>query len=510
MTKPLLYPICRSHLYLREEAADDCIAECVRWIANRSKAKLPDEALKGAPFQTSLDTVAPALAIVGTLEGEEYWGAKLRVSGEVPGRSWLTEIVVRKSNRPAFSIRLAVHDTPESLESSPPERTVPGILRQVVENVGAIDADFLLPRSELVWDRLESFRSLVLAPSRSMPVLLFGAEASARWPDEVSNLAAKLAGVCIVAILTEQASRDVAEDYSKGFTVFGPYAKLYYPIADFGRIDPFNHPLFRLEDYSEDELRQNVIRLASGIRKPPGLVLPRLHFIQAATHARDPNAQVDQESLDRIAELKEEIASSDALLDEASNTEQENSAQLRKLTNDIEGLEKKITKRDDQFAALNELFASVTIDEVPNSTPSFKSAALLDTWCNVAGGGSLVVTDGFLDSWDIVPDEPEYLYRVAIAMHGIAKLTTGKLVTQGRNIQLDLGVELCPIGNIQGFENEYKFKNGSQTLTSDWHAKWGTGSDIRGAFRIYYSWDTKEKQAILQCISTHLDNWTTT
>ena len=38
MSKPMLLPICRSHLYLRAEAVENCIAECVRWIANRSKA----------------------------------------------------------------------------------------------------------------------------------------------------------------------------------------------------------------------------------------------------------------------------------------------------------------------------------------------------------------------------------------------------------------------------------------------------------------------------------------
>ncbi|MEZ0244884.1 MAG: hypothetical protein ACAH11_16030 [Sphingomonas sp.] len=495
----MLMPVARAQFEIPAGSEVAAIGEVVRWIARRAGTRLGDEAFEGEPFTTGLDAAAPAMAVRGTVDGANYWGARLRFDDtSFPGRSWHTEAVIGgPPDRPAVAARLSVLDMRERLIEFPITRTAPGFLRQIVENVGGDDGPLPLISEAIPLEELDDFRALVLAEHRSFPVLVFAEEAARDAAPEIARIASQLSGIAHVGILSSSAARDVSETCAKAFTVLGNCAKLYFPIRDMEQIDPYLHPLFNIGDYSPSALLSLVLQQSRGLRTA-GPALPRYGDLASGTESPG-DAEETQLLALQIEELELELATAHDLLEQTARTERAMADERRKIESQLEEM-KSVN------GALSEMIAALPAGDVPDRMPPLRDMAVLKPWCAIIGGKHLVLTDTFLDEMSELPDQgKDYLYRVATALHGIAKLAAGKQKATGQNIRLEGGVELCPCGSIDGFP-QYSFIHKGENLRSEWHAKWGTGTDIRYAFRIYFDWNTDKKRVVLQSINVHFDN----
>ena len=504
-------PICRAQFRLPEGGDKGAIEQSVRWIANRCGSRLPEEAFAGDPFDTGLDAAAPALALAGRIDASDYWAAKLRFPDrDWGGRTWLTEIVIERSIKPRISVRLAVKDRSSALEAHPPERTVPGIVRQIVEEVGAYDRSGKIDIKTPLIVSIDEFEESVLREGREIPLLLFGQDVFTNFPSAVEKSSNSLIGVCRTAVLDSEASWQVVNKFSKPFTVFGLCAKLYYPIENKIPIDPFDHPLIPLDGVTADELRSLVIQYTMELRYRDFDPLPRFAQVSTAVElermtAASPTGMLSANEIaklgERLNELEEERNSYEDLLGEAAETARSNGREISQLRNELQDSGR-------THEAISAILSAMPLDRIPISPPPLLTLSVLDQWCAIVTGKTLVLTKQFHKSATELPDDPAYLRRIASALHGIARVTAGQITLNGRNIPVGQGVEICPVGDTEG-RSDYDFNHENRQLRTDWHAKWGNGHDIRAAFRIYYYWDQPTNQAILQCVTPHLSNKST-
>ncbi|MBS0253650.1 MAG: hypothetical protein JSS36_00185 [Proteobacteria bacterium] len=498
-----LFPIYQTQLGLRDAQA--AIRECVKWLAKRSRAPFPPGAFDGAPFKTSLDVAAPAEAVVGTLGEAQYWAAKLRVQDSaIGGRSWNTEIVIRLAPDPAMALRLGARDSHERFAAHPPHRTVPGVLRQIVDHAGATDAGHALTDDIVTIDHPGIFHDLVMNPARNLPVLAFGAEACEHWADDIADSARSLAGAVIVAAISREAHDALASEMSKQASVYGRFARFYYPVREGQSINPYAHRLIRLDDHDRDSLHADIVELAAGVRATRDRRLPRMHEIELETSAGGHSGKAEEYSR-RLSEVEEDLRSAEDLLNGAEEDVRILQAQLAESEAKNRTLRAESEDAARRIHYLRDTMHSLIPYEPLASPPSLKFKEFIEEWCAIASANMIIPSKAFLDSWDAIPDDATYLYRVRTALIGIINLTANRIQLNGRNIALGDGVELCPVGKTAGFD-DYDFTHEGRQLRSDWHAKWGNGADIRNAFRIYFDWDTESEQSILQVITTHLTN----
>jgi len=503
-------PVSRCELEIAPDQAPEAITEAVKWLARRCGARLPAEAFEGAPFETGLDAHGPAVAHRVAIDGTDYWGAKLRFPDrDVASRTWLTEIVVRSGAEAALSVRLAVKDTVDGFKARPTVRSVPGVVRQFTAELIINDGGMPVGGELMMIETLAEFEARVLASARLLPILLFGAAAYEEHADSIADLAGSLAGVCHVGVLHADASWEVSKRFSRQFSVFGPYARLYYHIPNAAYFSPFDHPLYDLA--KSPDLKTVVIGDCLNLRTTSGPSLPSMADLAAAERASAADAQsYDSIELQRLnelnAELEEDAKSfNDLMADEAEK------ARAAKSENDR--LQQEVDALHEKLANLSEIFGAVSGGPRPNNRPPLRSFELVEQWCGVVGAGALVVTKPFLksveDAFKILPEDETYLYRVAEALDGIAAVSCGEIAMRGKNIAIGSGVEISPVGDIAGHQQHYQFLHRGDTFVSDWHAKWGNGYDLRSMFRIYYCWDTANRRAILQCFGLHLRNKST-
>lgn len=498
------YPVSRVQLSLPQGGFQPAITEAVKWIAKRSGSVIPNEAFAGEPFDTGLDAHAPAVAHAIAVDGTDYWAAKLRFpDSTVPGRLWLTEIVIRDGEQPEFCARLGLKDNEDSLKSNATRRSVPGIARQIVDSIGATDGRLTVDSNLVHIETLEEFNEKIVDSGRRLPFLLFGSDAFDERGGDITKLAAELTGVIHIGVISPDASWAVTQNWTRRFSVFGSFAKLYFPILNPAYIEPLAHPLINLESLQLDRFRSDIIGACQKYRHPAQADLPRFLDISArlaenAAVVSDPADQAQINELQSIiAQQREEIASFEETLDEAAESD-------RKKDKRIADLEQRFEDVEARLKLVSDFLRSLPDRAVPPEPPPLKSVDLIAEWCELAGAGHLELSKEFLKTFEDAPDDSYYLYRVGLALHGIARLTTGALPMTGRNLPIGQGVEVCPIGDTNGFD--YSFSNDGKRYRSDWHAKWGNDWDIRNAFRIYYFWDKSRKKAVLHCFGTHLDS----
>ena len=259
-----------------------------------------------------------------------------------------------------------------------------------------------------------------------------------------------------------------------------------------------------------DELRSLVIQYTMELRYRDFDPLPRFAQVSTAVElermtAASPTGMLSANEIaklgERLNELEEERNSYEDLLGEAAETARSNGREISQLRNELQDSGR-------THEAISAILSAMPLDRIPISPPPLLTLSVLDQWCAIVTGKTLVLTKQFHKSATELPDDPAYLRRIASALHGIARVTAGQITLNGRNIPVGQGVEICPVGDTEG-RSDYDFNHENRQLRTDWHAKWGNGHDIRAAFRIYYYWDQPTNQAILQCVTPHLSNKST-
>ncbi len=219
-----------------------------RWLQTRVPESIPQAAFAGDPFD--LDYPGHHAGAVRLVEdGLDYWSAKFdHPDRDLPGRSWMVETSVAQTAEQAlFGLRLSCL----TLGSAPdPEKSTPGIVRQIVRSCGLGEAGVpfspggLVVGEDLAFDQ---FVALLLSPKRFSPIFAISTEGSSNSRKGVALDVVALGRAClglahVVVVPSSEAFR-LTNTFGREFSVFHGAVRTYQPGFDSELDSPTRHPL---------------------------------------------------------------------------------------------------------------------------------------------------------------------------------------------------------------------------------------------------------------------------
>ena len=224
--------------------------EVCRWLQKRVRGaeRIPQAAFKGEPFE--IDYPGHRFAAVRLLKDDfNYWSAKYdHPDSEYPGRSWMVEVgIASTDSRALFGLRLSCFDIGAL---PPPQKSTPGVLRQIVDSCGLSDAGVpFVSHGHVVGGDFgfDRFVGLLLSKDRLAPVCVITTENNSESPSDTALNASRVAHSCLglmhVIVLPSDASYQLTNLLGKDFSVFGGAVRTYQPNLDCDKDSPSRHPL---------------------------------------------------------------------------------------------------------------------------------------------------------------------------------------------------------------------------------------------------------------------------
>lgn len=151
----------------------------------------------------------------------------------VDGRSWIVELALKtEANRVGFGVRASYRQPYKS--TIHPEPRAPRFLRQVIDEVGALD-DWALTSSCQVIDEssVEFFMDFIESPSRTLPIIAISEDVQSGEPYiDCDRLARLLAGTSHIFRVDRNASWDISRKWGNEWSVFMGAVRCYNPRLD--------------------------------------------------------------------------------------------------------------------------------------------------------------------------------------------------------------------------------------------------------------------------------------
>ena len=532
------HPISRtqivSQVLLEIPCADDAsntfhIAqhEVLRWLNNRAGARLPDEAWTGQSFSLDEIGMQPTQAIK---LNEDFWSARLiDADKSVAQRSWTTEFVIKiepnHKSKVLFGCRLSCTALGENPPFTP---TIPGVVRQVNEQLGgSIDGRVL---SQSAW-RVEDDKSvnelvdLLLDPNRQRSVIVVSSPPYGEPPlVSATSLAKLLIGVAHVIDLSSEASYILTNLIGREFSVFNGAVRTYrtdflpeedqpseHPRALYERIrywqdDVQSFEQFLISRTIEEDLSSRHIR-----RELPSFTSIQAQAAQIERERLREEGAADSDllelALQQIDELEKKIDVTEQLFDEAMNERDEANQELEKAREqtrtDIFGLNSRI---DSLLEALSK--SGGTEDIIyPDGLDS------LEDWANKHLSGSVhILNRAYRAAKKSEFEDATFVYRVLhILRDHYVPMRKGLKGNEEFIVACnELGIEETATfsGNRYGEEGDtYIVKYNGRRRLLERHIKSGSNTrDRRRSFRLYFFWDNDEQQVVIGSLPSHLDS----
>ena len=228
----------------------DARSEVLKWVGRRAGATLPEKARQGKPFDLKEVIGAQPVSAAAV---ENQWAIRLdNADTNVAQRTWITEISIwvnrEQEDRVSVSCRLVCRTLGENPFY---QRTVPGILRQIADNIPAtIDNRTLrtsawrVDNKELVEDLIE----LLVDPQRQRPVIVvsdppYGEDPAISSYDLEDLANTNLLAAAHIVALSREASYTLTDQVGEGFSVFNGAVRTYQPELSLDADQPSAHPL---------------------------------------------------------------------------------------------------------------------------------------------------------------------------------------------------------------------------------------------------------------------------
>lgn len=503
--------------------------EALRWLKKRFP-RIPDEAWGGAAFDDELLGQAASAFMLDL--GRGYWAARLdHPDSAVPGRVWSTEIAVAlpSEGAPRFGVRLICASR---ADNAPAERTVPGLVRQMIESPGLlIDGR---PARQTPWkiksdEEADSLAAYLLDPRRSVPVLVVTSiddeDDEAPVAVDVEGLAINLAGVGVVAVVPAQHTYNLTRALGRDFSVFNGSARSYMPGLDVLR-DPWTrHPLALRDSIIHmreagtpfearvvESFCQFSIRNGVAENTLPAFRRVRTMYLQQ----RAERARGTEDKTTALAAEIEGLRVENEELTDLANTEA-----LEKVA--LQGERDSLLEEIDRLKAerfnlqsFNESLQSAlkAAGEPSKEVPIPDSLDDLGDWATEHFPGQLTFHPRALrGAKSAAYEDVPLVYRALMLLAQEYRDQRLDASPERRDAFMDklntLELECVPsITPEQAgrFDNEYKiqWRGGKRLL--DMHLKKGTSREPRLSLRIYFFWDDEDKSCVVGWLPSHLTN----
>lgn len=497
------------------EAADFARRVILKWLRDKQRIQgIPNFAWGGEPFEIDASEDRP----VSVTAFDNVWAMRYdNPDRDVHGRIWRTEAIVGVQDRAAVvGARLTTITRDWDV---PVVRSVPRVILDLAESPGL--ADYGVPLLAKPWSintdcDTEDFVALLENQGRTRPVFAVSADPTGQTLVDVTQLAARTAGLAHVASISFKAAWSLSDILGNRLSVFGQAVRTYRP--GFDRTDALfeEHPL-ATRDWMERRfpdprafvgLLANLAidatvasadleaRLPSFGRVREWVAARRLH---AARQERAPEAELLSLYEDSNRRLDEDRQAAEALVEEQHLRQRQLEAEL-----------------EDQRRQVRSLLARVEY---------------LETALQAKGVAEVIQYPedwDQLDEWTSrhLSDRLRLLQRAARAAK---KAEYSDLALACRALQLlagpyrdmklgvsskpafhqacaELGLEVSPTGeaSISRYSDEYVVTYGGQRRELDLHLKKGAAREARNCLRIYFFWDDDAGQVVVGHLPGHL------
>jgi hypothetical protein len=503
----------------------------LRWMDNRAGRKLPKIAWDGETFE--LEDVGAQRTAAVSITKPHYWAARLDdADRNVPQRVWTTEIGIGQQEGGAvlFGCRLLCVTRGEDVVF---DRSVPGFVRQIVENQEAkLDGYPIAFKPGVAQSEadVDDLVSLLFDARRQSVVIVFALPDNetdiSKTAVSAEEVAAKTIGTAHVVILTGPASFSLSDRVGKEFSVFRQAIRTYKPSFNPDQDEPFRHPLAlprRIATWPDGGgagyqkflidriLAASVSTRDFEQRLPPFVAVRRTAAELRISTAREAGSS-DAELL-KLAE--EEIGKLRKALDEEREThaglwnvaEEERDQALAEAQQAREAnrhLRFRIEQQEQQIKAKG---GKAVVAPIPNSLTNFAD------WCAANLSGSVEIHNrAFQGVNKSEYEDVSLIYKSLLVLrdHYVPMRREGGLERKrayGKACH-DLGLEEVPTfaGPRAGEEGDtYFVRYAGRRIELDRHLKKGNSREPRWCFRLYFFWDNDEQQVVVGWMPSHLD-----
>jgi len=520
--RPVVAPVSRIELDLTDSGAFDIVvAKAVEWMRRNTTAPLPVDAGIGAPFEVDMPGTNSCRATrIEAADGVVWAGRSDVRHPDRPRREWRTEVfVMRRHGEPTrFGVQLTCITHGDGPAYTPSR---PRFVREIIETLSAEADQWPIGQEPHVLDALElpGFVELLAHPRRRLPIVAISKDETGRSRVDPVQLLKFISGAAHVVVLSFDQCLELTRSLGKPFSVFRGAARLYMPGFDEDRDDPYRHPLWLMSEVGPKRdlvpeiarrLFGAVLAASSPATFPTVTQIQRLAAEQAMMR-RVPTSDLErlrQELVaerSRVTQLKEDYESAWALALEREEALEQMRADLARAK------EENFSLRDRLQAARSATGAAKggRPDREPNSYDD------LEEWSRDVIGEEVVFSrkslsacrkDGHPATLKRIADALIAVrdYKIPLLLHGGAER---KSAWERRCRELVLEDKPCfSDRNNARKRPEYSAKIEDITYVLYDHLKYGTSTDLREAFRIYYAWDSEEKRFVIGSMPHHLDN----
>ena len=493
-------------------AARDAVLE---WAENRVGDRLPKAAWEHGEFEQH--TGGRDRKAVRLVDGAaDLWALRADdPDATVAGRVWTTEVSIgfKAGGRAHFGLRLLVSSPEPDLSDMEP--AVPGFLQRVARERGLYQrADRLASEPWLVGSDGDAERLVeaMLDPERREPVFVLTVQENAVDPTfplmDPEPLARATLGLAKVVVLPARRTWALTERLGKRLSVFGGAVRTYLPgFAE--DANPHDHALFLAERLWSPE--------------GPHLVAARLKRIAAAESLRRLKLGKDVLSFlevrTRILEitrkrLEHESAEEDEQLS-AARTQIENLEERLKVSDEdqlslleqLEETEEKLKRAERQLELANYRVQQLTSQLATRGDRPDENISLPDSWarfpdwCDHNLDGRVILSPRARREVKAPKfDDPEAAARCLLWLANDYR--EARLEGVGDDLRKSIG---NGIRNDRCGDDSFPFKWQGRWVDVGWHVKNGGNTrDPKRCLRIYYFWDTENREVIVASMPDHI------
>lgn len=490
----------RKRLYLQEILA---------WAVNRVEEELPAAAYEGRSFFVpkggrSVDCVAIETG------DNEFWGIRLDDPDDtIAGRTWSTEIVVggQKQGLAKFSLRLRLTSSGFDQNFFP---TVPGIVGQLIENIGLHSATTEFhssARTVFSEGDCEKFVEHLENVERKSPII-----ALAQMPNSSLNavdphaLAKAVQGMGHVYRLNPAAGYYLSERYGSAMSVFDGGVRVYFPDA-WDAPEPSHHRLFTRHHLNETGgkafIRQEVQRLVARDtlrRFTVGKeIVPFAQLKSISNEIRSQNlAEENAPDRDIISALQAQIDGKKAEIAELKSQEQDATENWLDAAQDLESSRSENARLVAKIQSLNSALEATGQHVSRSPIPSLWQD--VGNWIEMQHAGKIAITP--TAKRGLKKAEFHSVETVCKCINWLAEKCRSTFIDGGgslRDIPVLDGIINAPCGG-----DEYEFKFYDSRFQASWHIKNnGNTRDPKRCLRIYYGWDAQNQLIIVSDLPAH-------
>ena len=505
-----------------DEAFDGIRQEVLRWMKNRAGRELPPEAWRGDSFE--LADVGSQRTEATFLEDAGYWAARLDAADKsIAERSWVTETAIAKRDGAIkFGVRVTCVARRENPKYLP---TIPGFVKQVVDNFGGVVDGRPIGRAPWLIDTLEEasrLLDLMRSPDRRQDVVAITTSENSENPGTAlfpaESVFERTIGAAHVVVVTATGAYALTDLVGKELSVFRQAVRTYRPGFDPDGARPQEHPLAlgtRISDWPGGPSDFADFLVASCLhgtvdRQDWRRQLPP--YVEVKEAAQKLRKQAEDETVKSEQEL---IALYQAEIDGLNREKQEYQDLLETADNESRQLrtERDVARKENwrlksRIAHLEgrEAHGPRVEDEIPDnfddlqrwSTRHLAGSVKLDSRAIRAAKNSpfedvplayralLILRDHYVPMRREGGNELREAYQEALAREGIREQPTFSGDRAGEH------------------GDSYFIMHKGRKRKLDRHLKGSSARDSRYGFRLYFFWDDEDEEVIVGWLPEHL------